>query len=250
MRAMPGKLSHPPVVEAIASFRLAKPIPCAEPLALPGYAEPLPIYRAPAPGEAPAGGLPDTGAPAGFQYAREDALGALCALVRMTLEGLAFHLLQSPYPGFEALEDEVSGVLPLYLGWAGFETSAPAVAEVSLRNINKISVLPGQSWASLLRGVRAQDGKGLRTERFISQEAFAFPGERCAGKVRATVTKSFLPAAKVDADPFVIVDIEVSSRVTVPLPADAAIQEMRALRGVKNKLFRAALSKEAWSAMK
>ncbi len=246
----PKPLRHPPVVEAIATLSLAEKRACpADPLSLPGFSISTPIFRITTPtinlttGEQVGEG--EGRVKVGFQYASYDASKKLRALVRLTEEGVSFHLLQSPYPGFAAFAQEVADVLPNYLHWLSLDGGAPVFRSIALRYVNKLSVQEGQSWVSLLRGERSRVKKGQRTERFISQEVLAFPGDNLPGRVRAVVTKTFQPAAKADENPFVIVDIETSWGAG-SISVDTALNKMGALRGIKNKLFRDALSDAAW----
>ncbi|HIV08757.1 MAG TPA: TIGR04255 family protein [Candidatus Spyradenecus faecavium] len=250
----PKPLRHPPVVEAIATFSLAKKRDCpVSPLPLSKFSVSSPIFRVTTPtidlttGEQIKEG--EGRVRIGFQYASNDTSNRLRALVRLTHESLSFHLLQSPYPGFDAFAQEISAVLPFYLQWLGIDENEQAFRSVSLRNVNKLSVQEGQSWVSLLRGERSRVKRGQRTERFISQEVLAFPSDDQPGRLRAIVTKTFQPAAKTDANPFVIVDVETSWGAGF-ISADAALHKMVTLRTIKNKLFRDALSDAAWRALR
>lgn len=250
----PKPLRHPPVVEAIATLSLAEKRSCpVEPLSLPGFSASSPIFRVTTPtinlstGEQVKEG--EGRVKVGFQYASYDTSGKLRALARLTEEGLSFHLLQFPYPGFTVFAQEVLTVLPIYLNWLGIDGEASAFRAITLRNVNKLSVQEGQSWVSLLRGERSRIKRGQRTERFISQEVLAFPDDGQLGRLRAVVTKTFQPAAKVDSNPFVIVDIEVSWGVG-PISADVALNKMATLRTIKDRLFRDALSDAAWRTLR
>lgn len=232
MDVMPEKLSHPPVVEAIASFRLSAPLNAVTewPDAPLG-----PAFRAPAP-------LCDAdGRQIGVRFA---PCAGKAGFARFQTSGFFFHLA-APYPGFEAFIEQLTPAFETYAVWVG-KRGLARFSQVGLRNINGLSVPKGLRWDALLRGFGGRDTQGDVTH-FIAEEERRLKTD---GGLAVTCATASVFRQEEGREPFVILDVSVASPNTLDLDARDALGTLRKLHPVKNALFWDSLTPRAQEALR
>lgn len=219
----PNPLRHPPVVEAIASFRLVSPLRDVEswpdaPLGR-SFRSPTPLHN-------------QQGRQIGVQFAPAEGESQL---VRFLSSGFFFHLL-SPYPGFETFSHRLGIAFDAYVSWVERRAQA-RFRQIGLRNINlfRLADLPvAMPWYDLLRdfpgSCEAKDITGFAAEKEQSVACEAL------GVCEASIASIFVRDKETEA-PSVILDLSIASPGTLDVDASQAIALLPALRPIKNALF-------------
>ena len=216
-------LRHPPVVEAIASFRLVSSLRDVEswPDAPLGRA-----FRSPTP-------LHDQkGRQIGVQFAPAEGESQM---VRFLDSGFFFHLL-SPYPGFETFSRQLGAAFNAYVSWIERRTQAQ-FRQIGLRNINlfRLTDLPGAiQWHDLLKDF-PKDGDAKSISSFAAEKEQTVACESL-GVCEASIASIFVRDKETEA-PSVILDISVASPGRLDVNVSEAIELLSALRPIKNTLF-------------
>lgn len=219
MDVMPEKLNHPPVVEAIASFRLSAPLtnvtewPDA-PLG-PAFRAPVPIRNA---GDRQIG----------VQFA---PASGKAGFARFLDSGFFFHLA-SPYPGFDTFIEKLSPAFDAYVDWVARYGNA-RFRQIGTRNINGLTVPAGWRWSDLLQAFAGREIRGDVTH-FIAEEEHRL---QIKGGLTVTCAAASIFKQEEGKEPLVVLDVSVVSPASLDLGAHDALALLRDLRPIKNALF-------------
>ena len=219
----PNPLRHPPVVEAIASFRLVSPLRDIEswpdaPLGR-SFRFPTPLHN-------------QKGRQIGVQFAPAEGESQL---VRFLSSGFFFHLL-SPYPGFEAFCRQLGAAFDAYVSWVERRAQV-RFRQVGLRNINlfRLADLPvAIPWYDLLRDFPG-NGAAKSISSFAAEKKQTVDCESL-GVCEASIASIFVRDKETEA-PSVILDLSIASPGTLDVDASQAIALLPTLRPIKNALF-------------